>query len=433
MQFTLTTTGGLERRIEVAIPHTRVAGEVERRLRDLSRTANIRGFRPGKVPMNVIKRQFGGQVHGDTVTELIRESYSEAVTKENLRPAGGPRIEPIQVEPGDDLKFAAVFEILPEVTVKPVTELAIERTAVDIAESDVDAMIESMRRQRVDYRKVERASQTGDRVMVDFLGRLDGVAFAGGEGKDTPFVLGSGRAIADFETALTGMSAGETKTAAVKFPDNYGAKDLAGKTTEFDLTVKEVQEEFLPPVDDEFAIAFGIQEGGVERLREEVRKSMEREAGEAIRTRLRSQVFDALQKENPVELPKALVDEQIEQLQLDAMQRMGINDAAQAPARGPFEESARRRVHLGLLVGELIRREGLKVDRERTFQRLNELCAAYPNPEEVQRAYLQSPDAMRQIETSVLEDQAVDWVVANARVTDRPASFAELTGFGRQA
>jgi trigger factor len=433
MQFTLTTTGGLERRIEVAIPHTRVAGEVERRLRDLSRTANIRGFRPGKVPMNVIKRQFGGQVHGDTVTELIRESYSEAVTKENLRPAGGPRIEPIQVEPGDDLKFAAVFEILPEVTVKPVTELAIERTAVDIAESDVDAMIESMRRQRVDYRKVERASQTGDRVMVDFLGRLDGVAFAGGEGKDTPFVLGSGRAIADFETALTGMSAGETKTAAVKFPENYGAKDLAGKTTEFDLTVKEVQEEFLPPVDDEFAIAFGIQEGGVERLREEVRKSMEREAGEAIRTRLRSQVFDALQKENPVELPKALVDEQIEQLQLDAMQRMGINDAAQAPARGPFEESARRRVHLGLLVGELIRREGLKVDRERTFQRLNELCAAYPNPEEVQRAYLQSPDAMRQIETSVLEDQAVDWVVANARVTDRPASFAELTGFGRQA
>jgi trigger factor len=422
MQFTLTTTGGLERRIEVAIPHTRVAGEVERRLRDLSRTANIRGFRPGKVPMNVIKRQFGGQVHGDTVTELIRESYSEAVTKEKLRPAGGPRIEPIQVEPGDDLKFAAVFEILPEVTVKPVTELAIERTAVDIAESDVDAMIESMRRQRVDYR-----------VMVDFLGRLDGVAFAGGEGKDTPFVLGSGRAIADFETALTGMSTGETKTAAVKFPDNYGAKDLAGKTTEFDLTVKEVQEEFLPPVDDEFATAFGIQEGGVERLREEVRKSMEREAGEAIRTRLRSQVFDALQKENPVELPKALVDEQVEQLQLDAMQRMGIKDAAQAPARGPFEESARRRVHLGLLVGELIRREGLKVDRERTFQRLSELCAAYPNPEEVQRAYLQSPDAMRQIETSVLEDQAVDWVVANARVTDRPASFAELTGFGRQA
>jgi trigger factor len=334
MQFTLTTTSGLERRIEVAIPHTRVAGEVERRLRELSRTANIRGFRPGKVPMNVIKRQFGGQVHGDTVTELIRETYSEAVTKENLRPAGGPRIEPIQLEPGDDLKFAAVFEVLPEVTVKPVTDLAIERTTVDISEADVDAMIESMRRQRVDYRKVERASQTGDRVLVDFVGRLDGVPFPGGTGEDTPFVLGSGRAIADFEAALTGMSAGETKTAPVTFPENYGAKDLAGKQTEFDLTVKEVQEEFLPPVDDEFATAFGIQEGGVDRLREEVRKSMEREAGEAIRTRLRTQVFDALQKDNPVELPKALVDEQVEQLQLDAMQRMGIKDAAQAPARG---------------------------------------------------------------------------------------------------
>jgi trigger factor len=433
MQFTLKTTTGLERRLEVAIPNTRVAGEVERRLRELSRTANLKGFRPGKVPFTVIKQQFGGQVHGDTVSELIRESYSDAVNKENLRPAGGPRIEPIDIAPGNDLKFAAVFEVLPEITLKPVDELAVERLVATVTETDVDGMIESMRRQRVDYTPVERASRSGDRVTVDFLGRVDGVPFAGGEGKDTPFVLGSGRAIADFETALTGMAAGESKTAPVKFPDAYGAPELAGKQSEFDLTVTKVEEEVLPPVDDAFAEAFGLHEGGVEKLREEVRKSMEREVSEAIRSKLRGQVFEALQAQNPVELPRALIDEQVQELQLDMMQRSGNRDASQAPPREPFEEPARRRVALGLLVGELIRRENLTIDRDRVNERLNELAAAHPNAEEMRRAYLQSQDAMRQIETSVLEDQAVDWIVQRAKVTDKPATFAELTGFGRQA
>ncbi|HEV7633511.1 MAG TPA: trigger factor [Steroidobacteraceae bacterium] len=433
MQFTMTTTNGLERRIEVAIPHTRVAGEVERRLRDLSRTASIKGFRPGKVPFAVIKQQYGAQAHGDTVSELIRESYSEALTKENLRPAGGPRIEPIAVEPGSDLKFAAVFEVLPEVSIKPVEELTVERPLTEVTEADIDAMLESMRRQRVTYTPVERASQKGDRVVADFLGRVDGVAFAGGEGKDTAFVLGSGRAIADFEAALTGMSAGESKTAPVKFPDAYSSPDLAGKQAEFDLTVKSVEAEVLPPIDDALASAFGLQEGGVASLRTEVRQSMEREVAEAVRNRLRAQVFDALAKDNPLELPRALVDEQVQELQVDMMRRMGAKDASQAPPREPFEEPARRRVALGLLIGELVRRENMKVDRERVHARLNELATAYPNADEVRRAYLQSQDAMRQIETSVLEDQTVDWVVQRARVTDRPISFAELTGFGKQA
>jgi len=280
---------------------------------------------------------------------------------------------------------------------------------------------------------VERASQKGDRVVVDFLGRVDGVAFAGGEGKDTNFVLGSGRAIADFEAALIGMSAGESKTAPVKFPDAYGSPELAGKQAEFDLTLKAVEEEVLPPIDDDLAAAFGLQEGGVASLRAEVRQSMEREVAEAVRTRLRAQVFDALAKANPLELPRALVDEQIQELQVDMMRRMGAKDASQAPPREPFEEPARRRVALGLLIGELVRRENMKVDRERVHARLNELAAAHPNADEMRRAYLQSQDAMRQIETSVLEDQTVDWVVQRARVTDRPISFAELTGFGKQA
>jgi trigger factor len=434
MQFTLSTGNGLERRIEVAVPHTRVAGQVERRLRELSRTANLRGFRPGKVPLPVIKKQFGAQVHGDTVSDLIRETFNEAIDKEKLRPAGGPRIEPISLEPGNDLKYAAVFEVMPEVAVKPVSELAVDRPAVDVSEADVDAMIESMRRQRVEYREVDREARNGDRVSVDFLGRLDGTPFPGGEGKETPFVLGSGRAIADFEAALLGMKAGESKTVPVQFPDNYAAKELAGKTTEFDLAVRKVEEENLPAVDEAFAEAFGLHEGGVEKLREEVRGSMEREAAEAIRNRLKTQVFDALARDNAVDLPRALVDEQVQELQLDLLRRSGreAKSASDLPPREPFEEPARRRVTLGLLVGEIVRRESLTVDRERVHTRLNELAGAYPNADEVRRAYLQNPEALRQIEQAVLEDQVVEWVVGQAKVTDRPVSFAELTGFNRQ-
>ncbi len=433
MQFTVTTTTGLERRIEVEIPRTRVAGEVERRLRDLSRTANIRGFRKGKVPLPVIKQQYGSQVHGDTVSELIRQSYSDAVSKENLRPVGGPRIEPIQMAPDADLKYAAVFEVLPEVTINPVTALEIERPVAAIVDADIDAMLESMRRQRVTYTPVERPAIKGDRVVVDFAGRVDGVAFDGGTGTDMALVIGSGQAIADFENALAGMSKGEKKTAPVQFPGNYGTKDLAGKAAEFDLTVKSVEEEVLPAVDDAFADAFGLAEGGVAALRTEVRQSMEREAAEATRNKLRAQVFDALQRDNQLALPVSLVEEQIQQLQVELLQRTGRQDTSQVPPREPFVEPARRRVKLGLLIGELVRRENLAVDRERVFARLEELAAAYPNPAEVKRAYLQSQDAMRQLETAVMEDLAVEWVLGRARVTDRPTSFAELTGFSKQA
>jgi trigger factor len=433
MQFTVNTTTGLERRIEVQIPETRVTGEVERRLRDLSRTAKVKGFRPGKVPMPVIKQQYGSQVHGDAVSELIRQGYSDAVKQENLRPAGNPSIEPIQIEPGADLKFAAVIEVMPEVKVNPVTSVKIERPVAEITDADVEAMLESMRKQRVTYAPVERAAQKDDRVVVDFAGRSDGVAFEGGTGTDMSVVLGAGQVIGDFENALVGMSKGEHKTAPVKFPADYGAPELAGKDAEFDLTVKSVEGPVLPPIDEAFAQSFGVGDGSLEALRAEVRKSMEREAANAVRNKVRTQVFEALQRDNEVELPKALVDEQIQQLQYDLLQRMGRTDVSQMPPRDPFVEPARRRVKLGLLVGELIRRENISVDRGKVLARLEEAAAGYPDPAEAQRAWLQNPEAMRQIETSVMEDLAVDWVLANAKVTDSKIPFQELTGFGKQA
>jgi trigger factor len=429
MQFTVQTTQGLERRIEVQVPHTRVAGEVERRLRDLSRTANVRGFRKGKVPLNVIKQKFGSQVQSDAVSDLIRQGYSDAVTKEKLRPAGGPRIEPIQVGVDDDLKFAAIVEVMPEVVVNPVAALEIERPSYEITDADIDAMLESMRRQKVTYSAVERVAQKGDRVAVDFTGRVDGKEFDGGSGKDMKVVIGAGRAIADFENALIGMAKDESKTAPVKFPDNYGAAELAGKQAEFDLTVRSVEGQVLPPVDDDFARAFGLGDAGLSGLRTEVRSSMEREATEAVRKRLRDQVFEALDRDNQLELPRALVEEQIQQLQYDLLQRMGRQDASQMPPRDPFVEPAQRRVKLGLLIGELIRRENIQVDRGRVMARLQEMAAAYPNPDEVQRNWLQNQDAMRQIETAVMEDLAVEWVLGRARVHEKPVSFAALTGF----
>jgi trigger factor len=429
MQVSLTTTSGLERRLEVAVPAERVQGAVEERLKEISRTARLKGFRPGKAPLVVVKQQFGTQVHAEVVSELLRSSLNEAMTLEKLTPAAGPRIEPLAMAPGSELRYAAVFEVLPEIRPKSPETLVIERPVAAVTDADLDAMLESMRRQRPNYVVVERPARDTDRVKVDFEGRLDGTAFPGGEGKDVEFVIGGGRLLPDFDTAVRGMTAGETKSAPVSFPADYGGKELAGRTAEFTISLKSVEESSLPPLDAEFCAAFGVSEGGVERLRAEVRESMERELNEAVRNRVRLQVLDGLYRENPLELPRTLVEEQIRELQADMARRMGRQAPAEPPSREPFEESARRRVALGLLLGEIIRAEGIKLDRSRVQGRLADITSQYPNAEEMRRAYLQNADAMRQIESAVLEDQAIDWVLSKAVNTEKPMSFRELTGF----
>jgi len=431
MQVSVSATSGLERRLEVAVPAQQVAGEVEQRLKRLSRTVRLKGFRPGKAPYAVIRQQYGEQVHAEVVGDLMRTTFTEAVTQQKLTPAAGPRIEPIAMEPGADLKYAAVFEIMPEIKVAPVNTITVERPSATVTEDDVDAMIESMRKQRPVFADVQRPAQDDDRVTLDFEGRIDGEIFEGGQGTDANFVLGAGRLMSELEAGVKGASAGETRKVPVNFPAEHTNKQLAGKTAEFSLSIKKVEEQSLPPVDEEFCRAYGVNEGGLEGLRAEVRKSMERELADVIRNRVRGQVLESLYKANTLEVPKTLVDEQIQQLQSDMARRVGAKDASQIPPRETFEESARRRVALGLLIGELIRTEGVKVDRERVQGRLNDLAASYPNPDEVRRAYLQSADAMRQIESAVLEDQVIDWIVERAQVTDQPATFKELTGFGQ--
>ena len=428
MQVSLTTTGGLERRLEVAVPGDRVTTEMESRLKQLSRTARLKGFRPGKAPYAVIQKQFGEQVRSEVVGDLIRTSYAEALSQEKLNPAGNPRIE---LQPGGDLKYTATFEVLPEVRLSPAEEIAVERPSARVEESDVDAMVESMRKQRPVFTVVERAAQDTDRVTVDYTSRVGEERLKDGDGKDVSFIIGAGRVMKELEEAVKGAKAGEPRSATVDFPAEHPNKELAGKQAIFELTVKQVEEQVLPEVNEEFMAAFGVKEGGVEALRTEVRQSMNRELDDLVRNRLRTQVLEALYAANRFEVPKALIEEQIQQLQLDMARRANIQDPNQLPPASTFEESARRRVALGLILGEIVKSENLKVDRERVQTRLNDLAAAYPNPDEVRRAYLQNTDAMRSIESAVLEDQVVDWVVGKAKITEKPSTFSELTGFGQ--
>jgi trigger factor len=431
MQVSLTATGGLERRLEVAIPAAQVDGEVSQRLNKISRTARLKGFRPGKAPLAVIRQQYGEQVHGEVINDLMRASFSEAVAREKLNPAGGPRIEPIAMNPGADLKYAAVFEVLPEVKLKPVGELTVERPVAGVSEKDLEAMIDTLRKQRPAFNEVSRVAAANDRVVVDFIGRIDGAEFDGGSGDGVPIVIGANQVMKEFEDALLGAGAGDTREFNATFSADHTNKKLAGKTATFNVKIVKVEEQVPAPLDEEFAKGFGIADGSVETLRTEVRANMERELNEAIRQKVRGQVLEGLFNQNPLELPRQLVEEQIQELQVEMLRRAGVKDAKQLPPREPFELPARRRVALGLLMNELVRNANLKVSREAVQEKLNELAASYSNPDEVRRAYLQNADMMRQIESQVLETQAIEWVLSKAKVADKPATFAELTQFGQ--
>jgi trigger factor len=378
-----------------------------------------------------VRKQFGDQVRAEVVSDIMRKSFAEAVSKEQLTPAAGPRIEPIALDPGSDLKYAAVFEVMPEVKVAPFEAIQIQRPTATVTEGDVDAMIESMRRQRPEFTQVARVAQATDRVTVDYDGTVGGEAFEAGQGRDVPFVIGAGQVLPEFDAAALGASEGDSREVTITYPENHGSKALAGKTAQFKLTVKKIEEQVLPPVDDTFCRAYGVEEGGIDALRTEVRASMEREMTSVVRGRVRNQVMEALYRNNPLEVPKALVEDAAQQMQMDAGRRAGAREASQLPPRGQFLDAARQRVALGMIMGEIVRGLSLTLDRSRVQTRVEDLVASFPNPEETRRSYLSNPEAMRQIESAVLEDQAIDAIVEKASVTDQPASFRELTGFGQ--
>lgn len=430
MQVSVESTGALERRMQVQVPAARVEKAIEDRLQTMSRTVRLKGFRPGKVPVKVVRQQFGQQVRNEVLGDVMQQSFNEAIGQQKLIPAANPRIEPVDLAQGQDLKYNAVFEVMPEVQLKGVESLAVAKPTVEVATADIDAMIENLRKQRPTYAAVERESRDTDRVTADFLGTLDGVAFDGGKGENVQIVLGAGRMLPDFEAGLKGMRAGETKTIDVKFPDNYQAANLAGKTAQFALTAKTVEEQQLPEVNDEFCTHYGVMEGGVAQLRKEVEENMRQELAQTIRNRLKTQLLDGLAAANPIDVPGVLVNEQVQSMQLDFARRAGIRDAAQLPPADQFKDSARQRVMLSLLVNEVIRTAGISVDRDKVQAKVQEMAEQYPDPDQVHRAYRENAQLRGQIESSVLEDQVIDWLLERAKISEQPATFKDVMNFG---
>jgi trigger factor len=429
MQVSVESIGKLERRMQVQVPAERVSQEIAARLKNLSRTARLKGFRPGKAPLKVIRQQFGTQVHREVIGELLQSSYAEAVTQKQLSPAGSPRIEPQSIDEGQDLKYVATFEVFPEVVLQPIETLQVDRLTAEVTESDVDAMIERLRKQQMKYVAVSRPAATGDKVTIDFEGTIDGVAFAGGKGQNIGIVLGEGRMLPQLEQGLIGATLNEKRDISVNFPADYRATELAGKLAIFATEVKAIEEPLLPAVDEEFCTAFGVTEGGVAKLREDVAANMRRELDQALRNRNKAAVMENLYAANPTDVPNVLIEGQIRDMQVEAMRRSGAKDPSQAPPREPLLEPARRRVTLGLLLNDVIRRENLVVDRTRVNERLDEMVSAYGDAAAMKRAYLQNADAMRQVESLALEDQAVDWILAHAKVREVVSTFKELMNF----
>lgn len=433
MMVSVETLSGLERRIQVSVPATRVRQQVDARLLKVSRTARIKGFRPGKAPIHVVRKHYGVQVRDEVVSDLIRETFAEALRQEKLQPAGGPRIEPQTTDQLEDLRYTATFEVYPQFELGSVASMRLVRPTATVKDADLDVMIESLRKQRPDWTEVERGCQDGDRITLDFEGRIGGEGFDGGKSENLVIELGAGRLLPDFEKGVLGAGAGEEREFDLQFPDGYQAKALAGKTARFHATVRKVEEPRLPEVDATFCEAFGVTEGGIEALRIEVRENMERELAQAVQTRLKTQVMDQLLAANPIAVPNALVEAEIRDMQMEMLRRMGARDARQLPSREPFEQAAKRRVALGLILNEVIDQAGIQPDATQLQTRLDEIVSGFSDPEAARRQYLQNEAATRQLQMSVLEDQAVAWVINVAQVTDQPSSFKEIMNFGADA
>lgn len=425
MQVSVENTSTLERRMTISVPADRIESEVNKRLQQTARRANIPGFRPGKVPMSVIRQRYDATARQEAMGDLIQESFYQAVSEQKLNPVGLPSVEPKDYEAGQDFEYIATFEVFPEFTVDGLENISIERLQAEVTDADMEKMISVLQKQHARYETVEREAKNEDQVNIDFVGTIDGEVFAGGSAKGTLLVLGSGRMIPGFEEGIVGARAGEERTIDVTFPDDYQNQDLAGKTAQFAITVNTVAEAKMPELDETFFGLFGMKDVDFDGFRSEVRKNMERELKQAIRNRIKTQVMDGLIETNPIEVPQALVQDEINRLRQQAVQRFGGNmNPEQIPAN-LFEEQAKRRVALGLLVAELVKQLELKADESKVRELIEELASAYQEPEQVVSWYYQNESQMNEVRSVVLEDLVVDTILEKAQVKDAQVSYEE--------
>jgi len=429
LQVSVESQDGLERKLRVQVPAARIDGEVSARLQKVGRTARIKGFRPGKVPPKIIRQHYGDQVRQEVLQDVLQSSYGEAISQQQLRPAGGPRIEPEQLEEGKDLAYTAVFEVYPEVELAALDKLKVEQPEVTVADKDVDGMLENLRQQRGEWQAVDKKAADGLQVRVDFDGILNGEPLEGGKGEDVPIVLGEGQMLPDFEKNLQGLKAGDQKRFDLKFPKDYHAENLAGEKAGFTVTVREVAERQLPEVNEEFVRAFGIESGSTDDLRADIRRNMEREVAGRVRAEVKRQVMEGLLEANEIPVPGVLIDEEAQRLRDEAKQQLGEAAGEPPPLEG-FRETAERRVRLGLLVGAVITEHEVKADRDRVKAKVDEICAPYDQPEEIAKMYMQNPQLLSQVENVVLEEQVVDLLLEKAKVKAKKSSFDDLMQAG---
>jgi len=432
MQTSLETLGQLERRLTMSVPLAKIETEVRQRLARLAKNAKVPGFRPGKVPMTMIAKQYGPQVRSEVITDALETTFADAVREQNLRIAGSPRIEPkSDASPTDQLEFSAVFEVYPEVKLGDLSTITIERPVTVVGDDDVGNTIEMLRRQRARYEHVTRPVAASDRVIVDFSGRIDGVAFPGGQASDFAIVVGEGRMLPEFDAAISGMSEGETKTFGLTFPADYHGREVAGKHAEFTLTVKSVSAAVLPEIDAEFAKAFGIASGSVDELRAEIAANLRLELKRKIEAKMKEQAFAALRQSAQLALPKSLVEEEtrtLAQRMVADLRQQGMKPEDIKLTPEMFRASAEGRVALGLVLAEVVQTHGLQAKPDQVKALVQEAAQTYEQPEAVVRWHYEKPERLSEFESLAVEHNVVEWVLSRAKVADKPTAFADVMG-----
>ena len=429
MQVSVETTQGLERRLTITVEAANVDTEVKNRLRQLSKTQRIDGFRPGKVPATVIVKRYGAAVRQEVAGELMQRNYFDAVIAEKLNPAGMPQLDVVKNEQGNDLEFTATFEVYPEIEVANLDKITIDKPVVEVTDADLDEMLVTLQKQHATFKSVKRKSKKTDRVTIDFAGSIDGEDFEGGKAEDFVLSLNESRMIPGFEKAIVGQKAGEEFDIEVSFPDDYHAENLKGKAAKFAINLKLVEETVLPELTDDFAGKFGVTEGGMDTLKADVRKNMVRELEQNVKNDIKQQVIDGLVKVNEIDVPAALVKGEVDVLRQQAMQRFGGQvDSANMPQLPDdlFEEQAKRRVTVGLLLGEVIKTNKLEADDARVKAMIETMASAYEDPSEVVAHYSSDEKLLQQMKDLAVEDQAIDFILAAAKVKEKKKKFSDM-------
>jgi trigger factor len=434
MQVSVETTQGLGRRLSITVPADVINQAVKKELINAAKSVRIDGFRKGEVPMNIVEQRYGASVRQDVLGDLMQRNFVDAIIKEKINPAGAPNYVPGEYKEGADFAFSVEFEVYPEVELKGLENIEVEKPVVEVNDADVDTMLETLRKQQATWKETDAAVTAEDRVTVDFSGSIDGEEFEGGKAADFVLAMGQGRMIPGFEEGLVGHKAGEEFTIDVNFPEDYHAENLKGKAAKFAIVLKKVEVRELPELTEEFIKRFGVADGSIAGLRAEVRKNMERELKGAVRNRIKSQAIDGLVSANEIDVPAALIDGEIDVLRRQAAQRFGGNEkqALELP-RELFEEQAKRRVVVGLLLGEVISTNDLKADEDRVKALIEEMASAYEDPSEVIEFYSKNKELMNNMRNVALEEQAVEALLAKAKVTEKATTFSELMNQTQQA